>query len=113
MRKEEILAKSRQENKQMDERERGLERISWSVACFACIFIIMFFVVFNLVFYNQMNSQWMIIISVMWAAKLFTDYITIRKKWQLILAIVFVVGIVLLLGVEFFDALKYFNEVTR
>ena len=113
MRKDEILAKSGQDNKQLDERERGLERISWSIACFAGILTVMFFVVFNLVFYNQMNSQWMIIISIMWAAKLFTDYITIRKKWQLILAIAFVVGIVLLFGIEFFDALKYFNEVIR
>ena len=87
MRKDEILEKSRQENKQMDERERQHDDKSWRFVYTVIIIAVLIYDILNLSLENY-HPVIPIIIQAGFSTKWFYDYIVNKKTSSLVVAII-------------------------
>lgn len=97
MNKEEILKKSKEENKYSDEREKIIQINSYSIATIVGAFICLLFRIIEGFIFNRDTSHIAVIFNVIFFSKYFIDAIKIRKKHHIILAVLF--GITLLLSI--------------
>lgn len=97
MNKEEILKKSKEENKYSDEREKAIQINSYSIAATVGVCVCVLFQIVEGFIFGRDTSHIRVIFSVIFFSKYLIDAIKIRKKYHIILAVSF--GIVLLLSI--------------
>ena len=87
MNKEEILKKSKEENKYSDEREKAIQINSYSIAATVGVCVCVLFQIIEGFIFGRDTSHIMVIFSVIFFSKFFVDSIKIRKKHHIILSV--------------------------
>lgn len=103
MEKEEILQRSRRENKNGDEREIGINRKSFALAaCVGMLVCMVFSILEPLIFDREVYDLWCIYTAIQCTAGV-VQYLERKKRLYLVTAILFAITFVLYLGLYLSD----------